>query len=82
MTQEETAIIKKINIGTFEPFNNICALVEFRTISGRFSNYLNLDTVKTMLLDTKKENVIDLVGLPCQVNAGWGEKCSFIKMWK
>ena len=83
MTKECTAIIDSIDIGIPERLLNIWASVKFRTSDdGFFVNNLSIAQISDMLRDTKKTNVMDLIGMPCQVNAGWGEKCSFIKMWR
>jgi hypothetical protein len=80
--KEQTAIIKKIEAGIVHHSPGITFTIEFELLEGGFCNYFTPNEIRKMLEDTRIDKVEKLVGLPCQVNAGWGEECSFIRMWK
>lgn len=83
MTKEETAIIKWVKIGRVDYHKTIRFTMAFKCHHGEFQNDFSADEVLKMMNYCKVyDDVMGLIGKPCQVEAGWGEQCKFLEMWK
>lgn len=83
MTEVTTAIIKSLRVGRVDRLKGIVFTCEFDMNGSGCALSFSSEQILKMMEDTKcYDDVQELVGLPCELNAGWGESCSFIGMWK
>ena len=80
---EMTAIIKKIKIGKVDYYTELMVSCTMDMDGAGCVLTFSIPQIKQMMEDCNiYDDVFSLVGKPCQIKGGWGERCEFIRMWK